>query len=133
MEEKKDTELKIVVVDDSYYTRRSIVDILVNNGFNVVGDVPSTEKGIELTRTTSANVFIIDVIMPKIGGIDLAKFIVKNELDISIIMISELKVEHIVMESLLNGAVDYIQKPFNPQAILLSMEKLRYSLIHGVE
>lgn len=129
MKDKRDADLQIVVVDDSYYTRRSIVETLVDNGLNVVGDVPSAERGIELTRTTSANVFIIDVIMPEIGGIDLAKFIVENELDISIIFISELQAEHMVIEALLNGAVDYIQKPFTPQMILSSMEKLRYSLV----
>ena len=69
---KKDP-LKIVVVDDSDFSRKNIIKVLEEANFEVVGEPGSAEEALALSQTTSANLYIIDVVMPNSSGIDLAK------------------------------------------------------------
>ena len=86
---ERNPNLKIIIVDDSEFSRRSVVEILEKEGFNVVGQADSAEKALQLFHTTSnVNLFIIDIIMPEISGIDLAKKIQEKSLDIKMIMMS---------------------------------------------
>jgi two-component system chemotaxis response regulator CheY len=121
-------ELKIVVVDDSELSRKSMAEILSTNGFNVVGEANSAESALKLSVTTGANLFIIDVVMPEISGIELARFLIEQGKDLYIMMISSLTHESIVIESISNGAVDFLQKPFDPKDLLQSVRKISAQL-----
>lgn len=121
---EKKKEVQIVVVDDSELSRRTIVDALEANNYNVVGAAESSQKALDLLATTKANLFIIDVVMPNISGIELAKIVTQKRMDVGIIMISTLNTEHIIIESISNGAMDFLQKPFDKNDLLDSVSKL---------
>ena len=123
-----DKSLKIAVVDDSEFSRQSIVESLENAGHNVVGNFSSGEEALKQYKACGANLFIIDVVMPDISGIEVGKTIVEKTMNSSIIMMSSLNSEHIVIEAISNGAVDFIQKPFEPQELLSSVEKIEKDL-----
>ena len=53
---KKKVELKIVVVDDSEYSRKSIVEILEKNNFNVVGQAGHAEEAVQISATQTGPV-----------------------------------------------------------------------------
>lgn len=116
--------LRIVVVDDSDFSRRSVVEILEKEGFNVVGQAASAEEGVQLSTTTEANLFLIDVVMPERSGIELASIITDNISGIYIIMMSSLNLEQIVLESISSGAVDFLPKPFDPFDLIKAVEKI---------
>lgn len=125
MADKKTNELRIAVVDDSEFSRRSIVEILENEGFNVVGQAGSAEEGITLGATTGANLFIIDVIMPERSGIEMAKVLSDKTMSASIIMISSLNMESIIIESISSGALDFLPKPFLPEDLIKAVRKVQ--------
>jgi DNA-binding NarL/FixJ family response regulator len=124
MADKKDRELKIAVVDDSEFSRRSIVEILEGEGFNVVGQAGSAEEGLSLSANSGADVYIIDVIMPERSGIEMAKVLSEKTMNASIIMISSLNMESIVIESISSGAIDFLAKPFLPEDLIKSVRKI---------
>lgn len=124
MADKNAQELKIAVVDDSEFSRRSIVEILEGEGLNVVGQAGSAEEGITLGATSGANVFIIDVIMPERSGIEMAKLLTEKTMNASIIMISSLNMESIVIESISSGAIDFLPKPFLPEDLIKAVRKI---------
>jgi two-component system chemotaxis response regulator CheY len=62
--------------------------------------------------------------MPDVNGIELARRIHKSFEDSSIVMMSSLSQDHIVIEAISAGAVDFIKKPFERQTLLDSVEKL---------
>lgn len=124
MADKKDRELKIAVVDDSEFSRKSIVEILEGEGFNVVGQAGSAEEGLSLSATSGADVFIIDVIMPERSGIEMAKVLTEKTMNVSIIMISSLNMESIVIESISSGAIDFLAKPFLPEDLIKAVRKI---------
>lgn len=122
---KKATDfLNIVIVDDSEYSRKSIAEILEAEGYNVVGTASHAEEAVQLSATTNANLWIIDVVMPDISGIELAKLISEKKMNVYIVMMSSLSMESIIIESISNGAIDFLQKPFDKKSLLNSVTKI---------
>lgn len=116
--------LKICVVDDSSNSRQAITEILENEGYNIVGSFADAISAYRESKSSGANVFLIDVVMPEMSGIELAKKISDNTIDVSIIMMSSLHTENILIESISSGASDFIRKPFEARDLLQSIEKI---------
>ena len=123
----RNEDLKIVVVDDSDFSRNSLITILEKNGFSVVGQAGSANEAIPLLGT-GANVFLVDIVMPEVSGIELAKILSDNGKDIKIVMMSSLNMESIIIESISNGAVDFLAKPFGEQDLIRSLEKIEIEM-----
>lgn len=125
---ERNSKLNIVVVDDSDFSRNSVVNILEEEGFNVVGQAASAEDGIALSGTSDANLFLIDVVMPQRSGIELAKILSEKSLGTHIIMMSSLNIQQVVIESISSGALDFLPKPFSREELLKSVEKIDQEL-----
>lgn len=118
-------KLKILVVDDSDFNRRNMVDILTFEGFNVIGQAGSAEEAIQIAHTAKPNLIFIDIVMPEISGLELTKHLQeKGSGERFIIMMSSLNIESIVIESISNGASDFLQKPFERDDLIKAVEKV---------
>ncbi len=125
MNETAQNKLKIVVVDDSDYSRKGIVETLEAEGHEIVGEANNAEAALQLTASTACELLIVDIVMPKVSGIDLAKLIREKFPEKYVVMISSLVAENIVIEAISNGAVDFLQKPFGKNELLRSVEKIQ--------
>lgn len=118
-------KLKILIVDDSDFNRKSMVDILTFEGFNVVGQASSAEDAIQIAHTAKPNLIFIDIVMPEISGLELTKHLQeKGSGEKFIIMMSSLNIESMVIESISNGASDFLQKPFERDDLIKAVEKV---------
>ena len=117
--------LKIAVVDDAEFSRRTVVEILEKEGFDVVGQAGNAEDAIGMISSTKANLFLIDVVMPNISGIELSKKLGEHSnRPITVIMMSSLDLENIIIESISNGAIDFLAKPFDAETLIKSVSKV---------
>lgn len=117
--------IKILIVDDSEFSRKVVAKILVEEGYNVVGEASNATEAVEILNSNQGiHIILIDIIMPDVNGIELARRIHKSFEDSSIVMMSSLSQDHIVIEAISAGAVDFIKKPFERQTLLDSVEKL---------
>lgn len=122
--------LKILVVDDSDFSRKSIMEILTNHGFNVVGQASSAEEALPLAAQTEANCFLIDIVMPEVSGVELAKSITEQfTKQMYIILMSSLNTESVVIESISAGALDFLHKPFTEDQLLQSIKKIEHNIL----
>jgi two-component system, chemotaxis family, chemotaxis protein CheY len=128
MEQKPYSNLKIAIIEDSQLLRRSIVDGLEQAGLNVVGEAKDGTEAISLIQQGQANLFIIDVVMPEASGLEIAKQIHKAVPNSRIIIMSSLNLEHIVIEAISCGAVDFIAKPFVMSDLVDSIKKISHDL-----
>lgn len=118
-------KLKILIVDDSDFNRKSMVDILTFEGFNVVGQANSAEDAIQIAHSAKPNLIFIDIVMPEISGLELTKHLQeKSTGEKFIIMMSSLNIESMVIESISNGASDFLQKPFEREDLIKAVEKV---------
>jgi two-component system, chemotaxis family, chemotaxis protein CheY len=120
-------KLKVVVVDDSQFTRNATAQILIDAGHNVIAQFSNATETIRFAEESQVDLYIIDVVMPEISGTELAKNITDNaSLDgVSIIMVSSLDSESVIIESISNGATDFLKKPFAAKDLLQSVSKIQ--------
>ena len=114
---------KIVVVNDSDFSRAQMTHILSQEGFSVVAEASSAEDAIKAVAEKKPNLVITDIVMPNISGIELADKININFGGVSVIMISSLRHEQIILESISKGVIDFISKPIDPIQLIESVEK----------
>lgn len=118
------TQYRILIVDDSDFSRSNISKMLDDPRYNIIGEAANAKEAINILKDRKAHLAIVDVVMPDVSGIELANYITENFSDTNIIMISSLGQESIVIDSISAGASDYIQKPFKKDDLITSVEKI---------
>ncbi len=122
---EKEIDLKIVVVDDSDFARESIVEILESGGHKVLAQADSADKALEVAKSLKANLYIIDVVMPGTSGLQICEKILEFQPNTAIIITSSLKSESIIIDSIVAGAIDFLQKPFKREDLLKSCQRAK--------
>jgi CheY-like chemotaxis protein len=98
---------KVLVVEDSRFMRTRV---LVEAGFGVV-DVNDGEEGLQLARHTKPDLIILDMLLPKMGGELLLRFLKQDPTTASIPVIVVSVLPQSNADKLKNeGAVAYIEK-----------------------
>lgn len=116
---------RILIVDDSDFSRGNISQMLSDDDrFLIIGEAANAKEAINILRDRKAHLAIVDIVMPEVSGIELAEYISENFQDTAIIMISSLAQESIVIDSISSGAADFLQKPFQKEDLLSSMDKI---------
>jgi two-component system, NtrC family, response regulator AtoC len=115
------TKQKILVVDDEKGIRESLTIILEMEGFEVKS-APDTDRALELVQQSKRFDFIIcDIRLPGRNGIGFLKEIREMGVSSVVIMISAYGTIETSIEAIKTGADDYINKPINPEELILRM------------
>ena len=109
---------RILIVDDSFYMRTMLKNMLTDAGYDVVGEAPNGQTALQLAKETTPDLITLDVILPDNTGLDVLKEIKKDQPDMKIIIVSAVGQEVIVSEAIENGALAYIVKPFSEDKVL---------------
>lgn len=114
--------IKLLIVDDSAFMRRIIVDLVGElEGIEVVGIARNGLDALEVIPKLLPDIITLDVEMPKLNGIDTLKQI-KKLYDIPVIMLSSLTGMDTTIEALQIGAIDFIEKPSDLQSDLKDLK-----------
>ena len=104
-------KLKILVVDDSAFSRRSITTMLEGiTAVEVVGYAINGEEGIQKAIALKPDLVTLDLEMPKMDGFTLLR-ILTTRFSIPVIVISALSGADNVFKALELGALDFVSKP----------------------
>ena len=107
---------KILIVDDEKEICDLIGIYLKNEGYEVF----KAENGLaalDILKSNSIDLIILDIMMPKLNGIDTCMRI-REENNIPIIMLSAKSEDMDKILGLSTGADDYLTKPFNPLELI---------------
>jgi two-component system response regulator AtoC len=113
---------KILIIDDEESMRHMLTLILKREGYTVM----ATDRGSEALRLLENDHFdfiLSDVIMPEMDGIQLLRAIKEKRLESTVIMMSAYGTIDSAVEAMKLGAYDYVNKPFKPDEILLTLRK----------
>jgi len=104
-------KLRVVVVDDSAFSRRTITKMLDGfEGIEVVGYATNGEEGIQKVIALKPDLVTLDLEMPKMDGFTLLR-ILTSRFSIPVIIISVVSSAEKVFKALELGAFDFIIKP----------------------
>jgi DNA-binding response OmpR family regulator len=112
---------KILVVDDESRMRKLVRDYLTKNGYSVA-EAADGEEAIDIFMSTrDIALVILDVMMPKMDGYEVAEEIRKLS-DIPIIMVTAKSSEADELKGFELGIDEYITKPFSPKILVARVE-----------
>ena len=118
--------LRVLVVDDSAFNRRTISEIIETSGeAKVVGVARDGEEGIKKAFDTRPDLITLDLEMPQMDGFTFLRIIMKS-LPTPILVISSRNEDKNVFKALELGAIDFLVKPANH---LQSPELLRQEIL----
>lgn len=103
---------RVLIVDDSGYTRKVIHRALSKAGYEIVGEAESGEAAIDMAIEMKPDVITLDNILPDMLGLDILRVIKEEGLNAVVIMISAVGQQSTVSDVMELGAAKYIVKPF---------------------
>ncbi|MDR3725668.1 MAG: response regulator transcription factor [Terracidiphilus sp.] len=109
--------IRILVVDDESAIRRALRPPLVELGFHVA-EASRGEEALQLLRSGTYDVVLLDVNMPGIGGIETLRRIRAIMPRLPILMLTVRDQEEDKVEALESGADDYVTKPFSTRELI---------------
>lgn len=112
----------ILVVDDEAEIRNLLEIYLSNEGYEVI-KVSNGEEAIEIVNSKDIKLIVLDVMMPKMDGIETCKRI-REKMNIPILMLSAKSEDMDKIQGIMTGADDYITKPFNPLELTVRVKAL---------
>ncbi|MFH1841566.1 MAG: sigma-54 dependent transcriptional regulator [bacterium] len=112
----------ILVVDDEPELCRALSKLLTRNGYNVLiaGD---GEEGLTTLRQHDVHLVLSDLLMPKVGGLDLLKAVKVISPTTEVVIITGHGTIEAAVEAMKMGADDFIEKPFTTTTTLNVVRK----------
>ncbi len=119
--------MRIIVTDDDKNIRESLDWLLKKEGHDA-RLCQNGEEATELTQTESFDMAFCDVKMPGMGGLKALERMLANQPELKIIMISGQADITTAVQATKLGAYDFMEKPLNPEKVLLEVKKLAQQL-----
>jgi len=113
---------EILIIDDDTSLRRVLEYNLQEEGYDVQA-ASSGEEGLYLFGKSQPNLVITDMKMPGMDGLMVLKSIKERSPETLVIIITAFGTVDVAVEAMKAGAYDYITKPFNRDALKLTVRK----------
>lgn len=133
-EPQQTAKTRVVVAEDESLIRMDIVEILRDNGFEVVGEAGDGEKAVALAEELRPDLVVMDVKMPLLDGISAAEIIGKKNIA-PVVLLTAFSQRELVERAAEAGALAYVVKPFTPNDLIpaIDIALSRYQQINALE
>ena len=115
--------MRILIVDDEEPIREALGAWLVKDGYRV-NTADSGQTALACIEEGLFDLYLVDIKMPGMGGIELLGRIKEIQADANVIMITAHGSIQTAVEAMKRGACDYICKPFDPDELSLMTERV---------
>ena len=117
------SKIKILIVDDELIMRESLAGWLERDG-HAVQTAASGEEALEKVKETQFDIFLVDIKMEGISGLDVLRSVKESDPDADVVMITAYGSIPSAIEAMKDGAYDYMLKPFDPNELGVLIEKI---------
>lgn len=108
-------KIKVIIADDSDFVRDGMRIILsVDEEFEVIGCASNGREAVELAKKNPPDVFLMDIQMPEMDGIEATGYIVEHNLG-KVLILTTFDDYELVQKALKNGARGYLVKNHTPE------------------
>ncbi len=113
---------RLLVVDDEIFVREILVRKLSSHGY-VCECCENSSEALSKLAANDYDLILADVMMPGPGGSALLKEVLRIQPDIAVILVTSVVDIEIAVDSLKDGAYDYITKPFSLEEVSISVSR----------
>jgi YesN/AraC family two-component response regulator len=121
MHEEKDLQIKILIVDDDKVIADILNDLLADTQ-RLVDVCYDGFAAIESIQKGFYDLILVDLVMPKVGGLDILKYAKKTNPNVIVIIITGYASLETAITAIREGAYDYIRKPCKLEEIKIVVE-----------
>lgn len=116
--------MRFLIVDDSDSSRKHLRQVIAEMGHEVIGEGHDGEQAVALYASLRPDVVVMDVIMPKLNGIEALQAIRANDPQACVVMTCSLRSCETAFASERCGAMYFLTKPFQDSALRKVIRKL---------
>lgn len=122
--------MRIIIVDDEMITRVSLKNFILTelNGYEIEGTFSNGREAADWLKTHAADIVITDIRMPKMDGLELARFIQESCPNTMVIIISGYSEFEYAKQALRYNVSSYLLKPIDFEELTASMDSCRNAL-----
>jgi DNA-binding NtrC family response regulator len=113
---------RILIVDDEEIVLRSCARILENSDYDV-DSVLDPWEALRLIDENGYDVLVLDIMMPKIDGLQVLQHVKERHPDVDVVMMTGLSQIQTAVKAMKLGAFDYLSKPFEPDELKMVVER----------
>jgi AmiR/NasT family two-component response regulator len=126
--------LRVVVAEDEALIRLDLVEMLREEGYDVVGEAGDGEEAIRLARELRPGLIMMDIKMPGTDGLEAARTIAGERLA-PVVMLTAFSQRELVESARDAGAMAYLVKPFSKTDVVPAIELAasRYAEVAALE
>ena len=115
--------MRILYVEDEKYLAEAVIHLLKKEKINVDWAADG-EEGLELALKPNYDVIVLDIMLPKLSGLDILQTVRGRGIKTPIIMLSALNEVEDKIKGLDYGADDYLAKPFKTAELIARLRAL---------
>ena len=115
--------MKLLLVEDSIQLNKALTTVLKRNSY-IVDSAFDGEEALLYIDQYKYDIIILDIMLPKINGLDVLKRVRTNKIDTPIIMLTAKSTTEDKIHGLDLGADDYLPKPFVVEELLARIRAL---------
>lgn len=118
-------EYKVVIIEDNIPLRDGFTEVInISNNFHVVDAYDTCEAAIDRIKTDNANIYLVDIDLPGMNGVEGTKMIKKALPSCHIIMVTVYENSDVVFDALCAGATGYLTKNVSPKEIVDALNEV---------
>jgi two-component system, response regulator PdtaR len=115
------SRVRVLVAEDEALIRMDLVEMLREEGYDVVAEAGDGQSAIDLARSLNPDLCILDVKMPVLDGITAAETIVSERIS-PVLMLTAFSQRDLIERARDAGAMAYLVKPFTPADLVPAIE-----------
>lgn len=119
---------RLLIVDDAMIMRKLIKDVAVAAGWEVAGEARDGAEAVSLYQSLRPDLVTMDLVMPIMDGNEALRRIRAIDPEARVVVITALDQKRTLMESIRDGALDFVVKPFDRDRVVNLLNKVRAGL-----
>ena len=131
IQNQKHTENTLLLLEDDPMLAKSLIKYLIHQGYHVDW-AKHGEEALDLSYENSYLLYLIDINVPLLNGVDLLHSLREaGDMTPAIIISAQVDV-HSVTQGFIAGADDYLKKPFDPEELLIRI-RAKTNALHTIK
>jgi DNA-binding NarL/FixJ family response regulator len=118
-----DRPIRMIVADDAPFIREIVRHLAEKSGIELVAEAVDGEDAVRLALEHKPDLILMDIIMPRMSGIEATKAILAKMPSMKIVAFSTADQDTMVMRALEAGCCSFCVKPFKADELLAAIRK----------
>jgi len=119
-----DQKIQVVIVDDHDMVRRGLASYLsITPDIQMVGEASNGEDAVKICDELQPDIVLMDIMMPKMDGIEATRQIKKRQPGIQVIALTSYQEKDLVHRVIVEGAISYLLKTVTGEELIEAIRK----------